>query len=161
PELARVVTAAIGDSWITDLDQLAKLKPLAEDLSFCGDFHEAKRDAEIKFAQWVKSTSDQTVDSHTICDCQIKRIHKYKRELLNALRIVVLYNRIRQNPNLEMPPRTFFFAGKAAPAYHLAKVIIKFVNSLADTIDNDPTVRDRIKVVFLPEYNVSLAEKLI
>src|SRR5262249_12647991 len=86
---------------------------------------------------------------------------EYKRQLLNALRVVVLYNRLRQNPEHQMQPRTFFFAGKAAPAYHLAKVIIKFVNSLARTIDSDPVTRGRIKVLFLPEYDVTLAERLI
>jgi glycogen phosphorylase len=101
------------------------------------------------------------VDPDTIFDCQVKRIHEYKRQLLNALRIVVLYNRLRQNPDLEMTPRIFFFAGKAAPAYHLAKLIIKFINNLAGTIDGDPAVRGRLKVVFLPEYCVSLAERLI
>ena len=94
-------------------------------------------------------------------DCQIKRIHEYKRQLLNALRIIVEYNRLRENPNLEVVPRTYFFAGKAAPAYRLAKLIIKFINNLAETIDFDPVTRGRLKVIFLPEYNVSLAEKLI
>ena len=102
-----------------------------------------------------------TVDPDSIFDSQVKRIHEYKRQLLNGLRIVVLYNRLRQNPDLEMAPRTFFFAGKAAPAYHLAKLIIKFLNNLAGTIDGDPAVRGRLKVVFLPEYCVSLAERLI
>jgi starch phosphorylase len=101
------------------------------------------------------------VDPDTIFDCQIKRIHECKRQLLNALRIIVLYNRIRKNRDLDMPPRTFFFAGKAAPAYHLAKVIIKFINNLAGTIDGDPMARGRLRVVFLPDYNVSLAERLI
>jgi starch phosphorylase len=101
------------------------------------------------------------VDPDTIFDSQIKRIHEYKRQLLNALRIVVLYNRVRENPTLEMTPRTFLFAGKAAPAYHLAKLIIKFLNNLAVTIDADPVVRGRLKILFLPEYNVSLAERLI
>ena len=91
----------------------------------------------------------------------MKRIHEYKRQLLNALRVVVLYDRLRQNPNMEMPPRTFFFAGKAAPAYQLAKLIIKFMNNLAGTIDGDPVVRGRLKVLFLPDYWVSLAERLI
>jgi starch phosphorylase len=109
----------------------------------------------------LKSVSEQTVDPDTIFDCQIKRIHEYKRQLLNALRIIVLFNRLRENPNLDMPPRTFFFAGKAAPAYHLAKLIIKLVNNIAGTIDGDPSVRGRLKVVFLPDYNVSLAERLI
>jgi starch phosphorylase len=93
--------------------------------------------------------------------CQVKRIHEYKRQLLNALRIVVLYNRVRENPNIDVTPRTFFFAGKAAPAYQLAKLIIKLINNLAGTIDGDPAMRGRLKVVFLPEYDESLAERLI
>ena len=161
PALASTITAAIGDGWITDLAQLSKLKPLADDRGFRNDFRKAKREAKAQFAQWLKATSGQTVDPDTIFDCQVKRIHEYKRQLLNALRIVVLYNRLRANPNLKMPPRTFFFAGKAAPAYHLAKLIIKFINNLAGTIDGDPALRGRLQVVFLPEYNVSLAERLI
>ncbi len=97
----------------------------------------------------------------SIFDCQVKRIHEYKRQLLNALRIVVLYNRIRNNPDTAMAPRTFFFSGKAAPAYQLAKLIIKFINNVASTIDGDPVVRGRLKVIFLPDYRVSLAERLI
>ncbi len=115
----------------------------------------------MQFADWLKSTSGQIVDPDTIFDCQIKRIHEYKRQLLNALRIVVLYNRLRENPDAEMVPRTFFFAGKAAPSYQLAKLIIKFINNLAGTVDGDPAVSGRLRVVFLPEYNVSLAERLI
>ncbi len=161
PALAGAITEAIGDGWITDLAQLSKLKPLADDRGFRADFRNAKREAKLQFAQWLKTTSGQIVDPDTIFDCQIKRIHEYKRQLLNALRIVVLYNRLRANPNLKMPPRTFFFAGKAAPAYHLAKVIIKFINNLAATIDGDAAFHGRLRVVFLPEYNVSLAERLI
>ena len=161
PALASTITAAIGDGWITDLAQLSKLKPLADDRGFRNDFRKAKREAKAQFAQWLKATSGQTVDPDTIFDCQVKRIHEYKRQLLNALRIVVLYNRLRADPNLKMPPRTFFFAGKAAPAYHLAKLIIKFINNLAGAIDGDPALRGRLQVVFLPEYNVSLAERLI
>ena len=115
----------------------------------------------MRFADWLKHTSGQLVDPDSIFDAQIKRIHEYKRQLLNTLRIVVLYNRLRNNPGLRMAPRTFFFSGKAAPAYHLAKVIIKFINNLAGTIDGDPTMRDRLKVIFLPDYSVSLAERLI
>ena len=161
PGLARIVTEAIGDGWMTDLGQLERLKPLADDRSFRDAVHAAKRSAKAAFAQWLRSTSGQTVDADTIFDSQVKRIHEYKRQLLNALRIVVLYNRLRDNPSLEMTPRTFLFAGKAAPAYHLAKLIIKFLNNLAKTIDADPITRGRLKVLFLPEYNVSLAERLI
>jgi glycogen phosphorylase len=161
PGLSRAITEAIGEKWITDLSELRNLKALADDAGFQEEFHIAKRDAKVRFADWLKTTSGQTVDPDTIFDSQIKRIHEYKRQLLNALRIIVCYNRLRENPNLEMAPRTFFFAGKAAPAYRLAKLIIKFINNLAGTIDGDPIVRNRMKVVFLPEYNVSLAERLI
>ena len=161
PGLARVITTAIGDKWITDLNQLRDLKPLAADSAFRQVFLASKREAKVRFADWLKTTSGQIVDPNTIFDSQIKRIHEYKRQLLNALRIIVVYNRLRESPNLETVPRTFVFAGKAAPAYRLAKLIVKFINNLAGTIDNDPVVRGRLKVVFLPEYNVSLAERLI
>ncbi len=161
PALADAITQVVGEKWITDLSQLKNLKPLAEDSGCRELFLRAKRDAKAQFANWLKSTSGQIVDPDSIFDCQIKRIHEYKRQFLNALRIVVLYNRLRKNPDLQMVPRTFFFAGKAAPAYWLAKVIIKFINNLAGTIDGDPAMRGRIKILFLPEYNVSLAERLI
>ena len=161
PELSRAITQAIGDKWITDLAQLSSLKGLAGDAGLQKTFHSAKHAAKVRFANWLKATTGQVVDPDTIFDSQIKRIHEYKRQLLNALRIIVCYNRLRENPNLEMTPRTFFFAGKAAPAYRLAKLIIKFINNLAGTIDGDPIVRGRMKVIFLPEYNVSLAERLI
>ncbi len=161
PALARIITEAVSDGWITDLGQLSMLRPLADNKEFQADFCGAKRATKAQFADWLKASAGLTVDPDTIFDCQVKRVHEYKRQLLNALRIVVLYNRLRENPGLEMTPRTFFFAGKAAPAYHLAKVIIKFINNLAGTIDGDPAMRGRLKVVFLPEYNVSLAERLI
>jgi starch phosphorylase len=151
----------VADAWIRDLDQLKKLKPFAQDNGFRDAFREAKRQAKSQFADWLKTTLGQTVDPESIFDSQVKRIHEYKRQLLNGLRVIVLYNRLRQDPNLEMAPRTFFFAGKAAPAYRLAKLVIKFINSLANTIDADPAVRGRLKVLFLPEYCVSLAERLI
>src|SRR5580698_1569450 len=161
PEMSNAITQTIGDRWITDLSQLKQLKALANDASVRENFLKSKRNSKVRFADWLKSTSGQVVHPDTIFDCHIKRIHEYKRQLLNALRIVIVYNRLRHNPNLQMPPRTFFFAGKAAPAYHLAKVIIKFINNLAGTIDGDPVARGRLNVVFLPEYNVSLAERLI
>jgi starch phosphorylase len=161
PALARVITEAIGDGWITDLGQLSRLRPLAGDAAFRDEVRKAKREAKARFADWARSTAGETVDPDTIFDSQVKRIHEYKRQLLNALRIVVLYQRLRANPALAMAPRTFLFAGKAAPAYHLAKVIIKFINNLAATIDGDPATRGRLRVVFLPDYDVSLAERLI
>jgi len=161
PGLARAITEAIGEGWITDLGELARLKPLADDRGFREAFHAVKRAAKSAFTDWLRSSSGQTVDPDTIFDCHVKRIHEYKRQLLNALRIVVLYNRLRANPSLEMTPRTFLFAGKAAPAYHLAKLIIKLLNNLAATIDADPVTRGRLTVAFLPEYSVSLAQRLI
>jgi starch phosphorylase len=161
PGLARAITEVIGEEWITDLSQFARLKSFADDSSARELFHASKLEAKTRFVDWLQSSSGQIVDPNSIFDCQIKRIHEYKRQLLNALRIVVVYNRLRANPDVEVEPRTFFFAGKAAPAYRLAKLIIKFINNLAVAIDNDPAVRGRLKVVFLPEYNVSLAERLI
>ena len=161
PGLAAAITEAIGDRWITDLGELSKLRPLAGDAGFRAAFLASKAEAKSRFAKWLKAASGQIVDPQTIFDCQVKRIHEYKRQLLNALRIIIEYNRLRETPNREVPPRTYFFAGKAAPAYWLAKLIIKFINNIAETIDLDPVTRDRMKVVFLPEYNVSLAERLI
>jgi len=161
PALTDVITAAIGDRWVTDLRDLRALEPLAGDRRLQQRFLEAKRAAKARFADWLETSGGIRVDRASIFDCHVKRIHEYKRQLLNALRIVVLYNRLRANPDLPMTPRTFFFAGKAAPAYRLAKLIIKFVNNLAGTIDGDPAVRGRLKVLFLPEYCVSLAERLI
>jgi starch phosphorylase len=161
PALAHTITEAIGDGWITDLGQLSQLKRLADDRNFRGEFQNAKREAKAQFVNWLKATSNLTLDPDSIFDCQVKRIHEYKRQLLNALRVAVLYNRLRENPKLDIAPRTFIFAGKAAPAYHFAKVVIKFINNLAGTIDGDPAARGRIKVVFLPEYCATLAEHLI
>jgi len=161
PALASLITGAIGHRWITDLSELRRLEPLADDQNFREGFRKAKREAKRQFADWLHCSSGHMLNPDTIFDCQVKRIHEYKRQLLNALRIVVLYNRLRDNPNLDMQPRTFLFSGKAAPAYHLAKIIIKFINNLAGTIDGDPVVRGRLKVVFVPDYSVSLAERLI
>jgi starch phosphorylase len=158
PSLASAITQFIGDGWITDLTQLEKLKPLADDQAFRATAIAAKRQAKLRFIEWLGISE---IDPDTIFDTQIKRIHEYKRQLLNALHIVVLYNRLRENPQLDLPPRTFFFAGKAAPAYHLAKLVIKFINNLAGTLDGDPLTQGRLKVVFVPDYRVSVAEYLI
>ncbi|HWM70563.1 MAG TPA: glycogen/starch/alpha-glucan phosphorylase [Steroidobacteraceae bacterium] len=161
PGLSRLITGAIGDGWITDSAQLRKLTPLAEDAGFRAQFRAAKREAKIAFADWLKSTSNVIVDPDSIFDSQIKRIHEYKRQLLNVLHVVVLYNRLRQNPSYRMAPHTFFFAGKAAPAYYFAKLIIKLICRIAETVDADEAARGKLKVLFLPEYNVSLAQRLI
>ena len=161
PFLTTLINEAIGADWVTDMAMLRKLLPLAEQAGFRGQFRAAKRAAKAAFADWLKRTSGEVVDPDSIFDSQIKRIHEYKRQLLNILHVVVLYNRLRTNPNHSMTPHTFFFAGKAAPAYTFAKLIIKLITHVAATIDADPAADGRLKVLFLPEYNVSLAERLI
>jgi starch phosphorylase len=161
PDLSKLITEAIGDGWATDLGRLRKLRPLAEDGAFRQKFALAKRTAKERFVTWLKAATGREVNPDRLFDSQVKRIHEYKRQLLNALHIIVLYNRLRANPSLSLPPRTFFFAGKAAPAYHLAKLIIKLINNVGRVIDAEPAIRDRLQVVFLPDYNVSLAERLI
>ena len=161
PPLADLITRHIGSAWITDLAQLRRLKPLADDAGFLDEFMQVKRESKKHCVEWLKVKFGFSVDPLTIFDCHIKRIHEYKRQLLNALRIVVLYNRLRANPQEKLLPRTFFFAGKAAPAYHVAKLIIKFIDSLANTIAADPAANATLRVVFLPDYDVSLAQKLI
>jgi starch phosphorylase len=161
PPLSKLITEAIGSDWVTDLSQLRRLLPLADDAGFRQQFRDAKRQAKVAFAHWLEATSGEVVDPATIFDSQVKRIHEYKRQLLNVLHIVVLYNRIQRNPDDRPAPHTFFFAGKAAPAYHFAKLVIKLINNVAATINEDSAARDRLRVHFLPEYNVSLAERLI
>jgi starch phosphorylase len=161
PALAEVITNAIGDEWITDLAQLEKLKPLAEEESFRAAIRKAKRDAKARFTDWLRRSGGPTVDPDTVFDTQIKRIHEYKRQLLNVMHVIVLYNRLRQNPKLDVPPRTFLFAGKAAPAYHFAKLVIKLINNVAGTIAGNAALKERLQVIFVPDYRVSVAEQLI
>ena len=161
PPLADLITRHIGSAWITDLAQLRRLEPLADDAGFLDEFMQVKRESKRHCVAWLKVKFGLDVDPLTIFDCHIKRIHEYKRQLLNALRIVVLYNRVRANPQAKLLPRTFFFAGKAAPAYYIAKLIIKFIHSLARTIAADPAAAGKLCVAFLPDYDVSLAQKLI
>ncbi|MGO9995001.1 MAG: glycogen/starch/alpha-glucan phosphorylase [Steroidobacteraceae bacterium] len=161
PPLAALITQAIGDGWISDLRQLGHLKSLATDGAFLDQFIAVKRESKSHCVAWLNKRFELTLDPDTIFDCHIKRIHEYKRQLLNVLRIVVLYNRLRENPRLNLPPRTFVFAGKAAPAYQLAKLIIKFIDSVGLTIAADPVANRTLRVVFLPDYDVSLAERLI
>jgi len=161
PALARLITDALGDGWITDLEKLRGLAPLAEDAAFREKFRAARRAAKGRFAAWLEAASGLAVDPETLFDSQIKRIHEYKRQLLNVLHVILLYDRLRKSPDSSMVPRTFFFAGKAAPAYVRAKLLIKLINNVAGTVDGDPATRGRLRVLFLPEYNVSLAERLI
>ena len=161
PPLANLITEAIGSAWITDLAQLARLKPLADDAAFLDKFMQVKHESKRLCAQWIKMKFGFSVDPETIFDCHIKRIHEYKRQLLNALRIVVLYNRLRKDPLAVRAPRTFFFAGKAAAAYFIAKLIIKFIDNLAATVAADPAASAQLRIIFLPDYDVSMAQRLI
>jgi glycogen phosphorylase len=161
PPLAQLIDRSIGGDWITNLERLRELLLFKDDAAFRADFRAAKQQAKQAFAHWLQKTHGIAVNPQSIFDSQIKRVHEYKRQLLNALHIVVLYNRLRDNPEQSFTPRTFFFAGKAAPAYHLAKLIIKLINNIAAVVNTDPVSRDRLRVHFLPEYNVTLAERLI
>ena len=161
PDLAKLLTEAVGDGWVTDLAQLRQVDPLAEDAAFRTKFLAAKRAAKARFVDWIKATAGIALDPDTLFDVQIKRIHEYKRQLLNAIQVVVWYNRLRANPTLDVPPRTFLFAGKAAPAYHLAKLIIKLINDIGRVVNADPAIRGKLRVEFLPNYSVTLAERLI
>ncbi|KAI4453513.1 glycogen phosphorylase [Holotrichia oblita] len=161
PKLSNLITDAIGNEWITDLDRLTGLKPLAKDKAFQQKFMDIKRDNKVKLSNYIESTMGVSVDPDSIFDIQVKRLHEYKRQLLNILNIMDLYNQIKLNPNLDLEPRTFIFGAKAAAGYRRAKLIIKLINSVAAVINNDKSINSRIKVLFMENYRVSLAEKLI
>lgn len=161
PGLAHLITSRIGDHWIQAADELKKLEPYADDKGFREEFMKIKLHNKAQLAKTIESLTGQWVDAKSLFDVQIKRLHEYKRQLLNAMHIITLYHRIKDNPKAVVVPRTFVFGAKAAPSYHIAKLIIKLINSLSRVINDDPDVRDRIKVVFLPDYCVSLAEIII
>ncbi len=161
PDLAKLLTDATGGGWVTDLPRLKGIDSLATDAGFQKKFMAAKRGAKVRFVDWIKTTAGIELDPDTLFDVQIKRIHEYKRQLLNAVQCVVWYNRLRANPKLDVPPRTVLVAGKAAPAYHLAKVIIKLFTSIARVVNTDPATRGKLRVEFLPNYSCTLAEHLI
>jgi starch phosphorylase len=161
PALTELINAAIGSDWICDLDQLQRLVPLAADSQFRSRWAAVKRENKIRLSRYILRKIGLGVDPDTIFDVQVKRMHEYKRQLLNVLHVVTLYNRIIANPENELTPRTVIFAGKAAPAYHQAKLIIKLINATANIINSDPDVRGRLRVLFLPNYCVSQAEKII
>lgn len=159
--LAALISEKIGKGWITDLDELEKLLPYAEDADFRRRFMEIKRENKAALAQYIRKTKGIEINPDSIFDIQVKRLHEYKRQLLNILHIIGLYNQLKLNPALDMVPRTFIFGAKAAAGYRRAKLIIKLINSVANVVNNDPSIGGKIKVVFLENYRVSLAEKLI
>jgi len=160
PRLTELISAAIGDSWIKNLDELIKLEPLAQDAAFRQRWREVKHANKVDFAAVVKRRNGIDIDPQSLFDVQVKRIHEYKRQHLNILHVIALYHRLRSDPNAEIQPRTFIFGGKAAPAYHMAKLIIKLINSVGDVINRDPAVKDRLKVVFLPNFNVTNGQRV-
>ena len=162
PGLASLITNHIGNGWITDLSQLRQLSGLADDPCLPGRIQRRQtRQQEARLAELVKSRLGLQIDPSSLFDVQVKRIHEYKRQLLNLLHVVTLYNRIRTNPALDVVPRTVIIAGKAAPGYATAKLIIKLINSIADIVNNDPAVRGLLKLVFIPNYDVSTASIII
>ena len=161
PKLAELITDTIGPDWITDLAQLKKLEPLAGDAEFCRRWIKTKRDNKKRLARYILRKIGLGVDPDTLFSVQVKRIHEYKRQLLNVLHVITLYHRIRANPDAPVVPRTVIFAGKAAPAYHQAKRIIKLINAVAAKTNSDPDVKGKLRVLFLPNYCVSQAEKII
>ncbi|WP_010582113.1 glycogen/starch/alpha-glucan phosphorylase [Schlesneria paludicola] len=161
PNLAKLLTSAVGNGWETNLSLLHKIAPLGQDTGFRNKFLAAKRAAKVRFVDWIKATDGISLDPDTLFDVQIKRIHEYKRQLLNAIQVIIWYNRLLSNPKLDIPPRTILFAGKAAPAYHLAKVIIKLITSIGRVVNADPAVHGKLRVEFLPNYSCTLAESLI
>ena len=159
PALAKLITKRIGDKWITDLYELKKLAPLADDAAFHKEFMAAKREAKETFVKWAKDIYGFDINPDSIFDTQVKRLHEYKRQLLNALHIVILYNRVRNGGDIV--PHTFLFSAKAAPGYFMAKLIIKLINNIASVINNDPKMKGKLNVFFVPNYRVSSAEKII
>jgi len=161
PGLTQLITSRIGADWTRDLFRLRELAPLATDAKFRAQFRDVKRANKEKFARLVKHHLGLTLNTNSLFDVHIKRIHEYKRQLLNVLHIVTLYNRIRANPGGDFVARTVIFGGKAAPGYYLAKLTIRLINDIADIVNNDPAVGDRLKVVFIPNYDVSTAGDII
>ena len=161
PVLSELITQTIGPAWITDLDQLKKLVPHADNPQFLEKWRQVKYENKKRLVKYIKRKVDIDVSPDSLFDVHVKRIHEYKRQLLNILNVITLYNRLKKDPAMAVVPRTVIFGGKAAPAYVQAKLIIKLVNSVADTVNNDPDVGDKLKVIFMPNYCVSAAEKVI
>ena len=160
PRLAKLITERIGDGWIKETDQLRRLEPLAEEADFRQAWREVKHHNKTVLADLIRGRSGVTVDPGTMFDIQVKRLHEYKRQHLNILHVITLYNRLRRSPAGGEPGRTVIFAGKAAPAYVLAKLIIKLIHSVAARINADPAVNSRLRVAFLPDFNVQNAQRI-
>jgi glycogen phosphorylase len=160
PRLERLITGAIGTSWITDLGELKRLEPLAEDAGFRAEWAAIKLENKRDFAALALERTGVVIDPASLFDVQVKRIHEYKRQHLNILHVVAMYLRLKENPGLSLPPRTFVFGGKAAPGYRLAKLIIKLITAVGDIINRDEAIRDQLKVVYLPNFNVSNGQRI-
>ena len=154
PGLSDLITRNIGDGWITHLEELRRLEPFAEQQDFQSEWHRIKHENKQRLAELLKERTGVTTDPDSLFDIQVKRIHEYKRQHLNVLHIITLYNRIKEDPEADVTPRTFIFGGKAAPGYLLAKLIIKLINAMAEIVNTDPAVGDRLKVAFLPDLSV-------
>ncbi|MEG2381676.1 MAG: glycogen/starch/alpha-glucan family phosphorylase, partial [Oscillospiraceae bacterium] len=162
PELSDLIIESIGDGWIKDYRVLKNLLPFADDSAFRDKFAKIKYDNKVALAEYIKTHNNIIVDPNSMFDVQIKRLHEYKRQLLKALHIIYRYKQIIEDPqNANMTPATFIFAAKAAPGYAMAKLIIKFINNVAEVVNNDPRVKNVLKVVFIENYSVSLAEKIV
>jgi len=160
PRLTQLLCDNIGEEWIRDLEQLRRLEPFAEDAAFRRQWRFIKRAVKEDFASHVRRKTGISIDPQSLFDVQVKRIHEYKRQHLNVLHIVSLYHRIKSDPNLQIQPRTFIFGGKAAPGYRFAKLMIKLITATGELINKDPTLHDRLKVVFLPNYNVTNGQRV-
>lgn len=160
PKLSELITEKVGQSWATHLDKLKQLEAFADDAEFRKRWSQIKQERKQDLVEYILLYNDIEVNPDSLFDIQVKRLHEYKRQLLNVLYIITMYNRIKKNPNIDILPRTSIFAGKAAPGYYLAKLIIKLINSVAKVVNNDPDVRDRLKVVFLEGFSVSLGERV-
>jgi len=161
PRLADAITGRLGGGWVTDLDRLSELAALADDPEFQDEFLAIKRANKRDLGALVEQLCGVRLDSDSIFDVQIKRLHEYKRQLLNVMHVIWRYQQIKQDPGIDLHPRSFIFGAKAAPAYSMAKAIIRLINGVADVVNNDPDVDGKIRVAFLPDYRVTLAEKII
>lgn len=161
PALSQLITSVIGSGWITDLYRLKELIPYADDPEFCVAWRKVKKENKERLANYVMQKVGIKIDPDTLFDVHVKRIHEYKRQLLNILHVITLYNRLKEKPESKVVPRTIIFSGKSSPGYFLAKLIIKLINSVAEIVNNDPYVNKKLKVIFLPNYCVSKAEKIV